>query len=81
MEERRGGALWRTAVLAKHLRQATSSPVAADFLQLSGCLAYEPPEYNSGPFSSHESSHIPYFHSKLDFERGNPIHCNGGIGK
>ena len=50
MEERRGGALWRMAVLAKHLRQATSSPVAADFLQLSGCLAYEPPEYNSGLF-------------------------------
>lgn len=62
MEERRDGALWRTAVLAKHLRQATSIPVAADFLQVSGCLAYELPEHNSGLFSSYESSHIPHSH-------------------
>ena len=46
-------AAWRTSVLAKHLSNLQVASCASTPLYPSSCLAYDPPESNSGPKSIH----------------------------
>ena len=51
-------AAWRTSVLAKHLSNLQVASCALTPLYPSPCLAYDPPESNSGPRSIHTSHWI-----------------------